>query len=211
MASQTKVLASEVAIADKVRALAIEGLSYAKNPYDIQRYEALLRIAAETYGQALKLDFETMMTVFKKEVGCVTPKVGADAAVISHSKILVMKRADGSGWCLPCGWVDVGETPAEAAIREVKEETNLIVSANGYIAVSKKGPTESQNMHHQINMLVAMDLVSNPNAIRLNHEHIDYKWLSEGEVMDWHAGHDHQVRRIFRYLNRGSADILPLN
>ena len=46
-----------------------------------------------------------------------------------HDKILLVKRKDIPIWVLPGGGIDVGETPENAAIRELKEETGLLVSA----------------------------------------------------------------------------------
>lgn len=49
-----------------------------------------------------------------------------------HGKILLLKRASGAGfggqWFMPGGAVDAGESPDEAAIRELREESGLEVT-----------------------------------------------------------------------------------
>lgn len=50
--------------------------------------------------------------------------------VTSHGKIVVTKRMDTPMWVLPGGGIDSGETPEEAVIREVLEETGLTVEVN---------------------------------------------------------------------------------
>ena len=47
-------------------------------------------------------------------------------------QVLLLKRSDGRGWCLPGGWMDVHETPAEAAVREVREEAGIRVEPDVY-------------------------------------------------------------------------------
>jgi mutator protein MutT len=49
--------------------------------------------------------------------------------------VLFQRRTDDGQWSLPAGSMDPGETPAEAVIREVREETGLVVEAVGIIGV----------------------------------------------------------------------------
>lgn len=49
-------------------------------------------------------------------------------AAIIHDragKLLLQEKASGEGWSLPAGAIEPGETPQEAVIREVMEETGL--------------------------------------------------------------------------------------
>lgn len=199
-----------LSMADKVRAIALEGLSYATHSYDRERYEKLLRIASQSYADCLGLDVGALTESFRQETGCITPKLGTDAAVLDDGdKLLVLKRADNTGWCLPCGWVDPGESPAMAAVREVKEETDLDVEALGYLSVSRKGPGRTQNVLHQVNVVTLVRLVSDPSSLKLNHEHLDHRWIGKGESFCWHPGHDDQARKVFEFVERnGQAGML---
>ncbi|NBE80289.1 NUDIX domain-containing protein [Micromonospora rubida] len=55
----------------------------------------------------------------------------ADAIVTAtaggHRWIVMVERSDGHGWAIPGGYVEPGETPAAAAIRELGEETGLLL------------------------------------------------------------------------------------
>ncbi len=51
------------------------------------------------------------------------------AAVIHDAgkRILLQCKGEDEGWSLPAGVIEPGETPQEAVVREVREETGLIV------------------------------------------------------------------------------------
>jgi ADP-ribose pyrophosphatase YjhB (NUDIX family) len=67
--------------------------------------------------------------------GYATPKVDVRGAVVHDGQILlVQERVDGR-WCLPGGWADVGETPAEMVVREVWEESGFEVVPRKVVGV----------------------------------------------------------------------------
>jgi ADP-ribose pyrophosphatase YjhB (NUDIX family) len=78
------------------------------------------------YGTMLYLPPAEVRQRLAAELGRVTPKVGANAAIFDqHGAILLMRRIDTHRWCLPGGLVEVSETPVAAAVREAREETEL--------------------------------------------------------------------------------------
>ena len=58
------------------------------------------------------------------------PKVAVALLVVNEGKILFVQRSNEPYrglWSLPAGFVDAGEDPVEAAVRECREETGLEV------------------------------------------------------------------------------------
>ena len=59
------------------------------------------------------------------------PSVRKQAAVIpyrirnEHVEVALVTTSRGKGWIVPKGWVDDGERPRDAAIREAEEEAGL--------------------------------------------------------------------------------------
>lgn len=75
--------------------------------------------------------------------------IGVNIAIIQNGKILLTKREDFEVWCLPGGAVDEGESVAQAAIREAREETGLEVELTRLIGLYSH-PNESALIGHII-------------------------------------------------------------
>ena len=68
----------------------------------------------------------------------VDPKVAAVVFIEQDDRVLLVRRAmnpERGKWALPAGYIDDGEDPREAAIREVSEETGLTVEITRLIDV----------------------------------------------------------------------------
>lgn len=66
------------------------------------------------------------------------PKVAVAALVEKDEKVLLVRRINDPQrgyWSLPAGFLDAGEDPIQAAQRECKEETGLVVRITGLITV----------------------------------------------------------------------------
>jgi len=67
-----------------------------------------------------------------------TPLVGVGAIIIEHARVLLVKRAHPplqAQWSIPGGVLEVGELVREAAIREAREETGLLVEPADLLGV----------------------------------------------------------------------------
>src|SRR5215813_12518665 len=91
-------------------------------------------IAAEIGATYSDGELQRIQGMFRQEAGPATPKIDVRAAVFSEHKILLVKER-GDGWTLPGGWVDPGESPSEAAVRETKEESGYDVGAVRLLAI----------------------------------------------------------------------------
>ena len=122
-------------IADELRAIANRGLFYAENMHDRERYEKILSISARMVGVLTRHNADEILALYRDHLTHVCPFLGAEAAVFSGDSIMLIKRHDDGLWALPGGLVDVGESWAEAARRELYEETRLKGTATQLLGI----------------------------------------------------------------------------
>jgi ADP-ribose pyrophosphatase YjhB (NUDIX family) len=186
-----------LSLLDELRIMAKVGLRYADNPYDEERYDRILELVSEWYGQSVELPPEEVRTRFDEEVGYVTPKVSADATVFDDDgRILLQRRADDGTWCLPCGFAEPNESPRETAIRETREETGLSVEPVDLIAIDTRKAGEYGP--HCLVVHVYLCSVCG-GELEVSHEGTDVRYWPIGEVPGWHKDHEQKARDAYEY------------
>jgi ADP-ribose pyrophosphatase YjhB (NUDIX family) len=126
--------------------IARTGLGFTESLYEKERFEEILKVAADIRTEADGADEdpdyaptlvqEWMDVVGKGVPGYVTPKVAVGAAVGNDKgELLLIQRADSGIWLYPTGWCDVGYSAAEVVVKEVEEETGIIAEPVRLIAV----------------------------------------------------------------------------
>jgi ADP-ribose pyrophosphatase YjhB (NUDIX family) len=111
--------------AREIQAIAQTGLEFSKDPYDLDRFAALRRLAARIHAEHTGADLRRIEDLFDAETGYATPKIGVRGAVFDPAGRILMVResVDANRWTLPGGWADVNQTPAQSVVREVFEES----------------------------------------------------------------------------------------
>ncbi len=122
-------------LAREIQALGQTGLAFNKDEYNIQRYQRLMKIAAEIMGQYTILEKEELFQNFFAQPGYATPKIDVRGAIFQDNKILLVQERTDLCWAMPGGWADVGEKPSAMVEREVREESGFLVKAKKIIAV----------------------------------------------------------------------------
>lgn len=109
----------------RIQAIAQIGLTYTDGVYDRERYEQLREIAIEMAAVYTERDPQPIRNLFKNEEGYATPKIDVRGVVFRDDRILMVKEKVDGLWTLPGGWADIGDTPSEAAVREIHEEAGF--------------------------------------------------------------------------------------
>jgi type II secretory ATPase GspE/PulE/Tfp pilus assembly ATPase PilB-like protein/8-oxo-dGTP pyrophosphatase MutT (NUDIX family) len=132
--------------------------------------------------------------------------------VIRHNtgdwRVLVLQRAPDvsrpGSWEVVYGKIDSGERPEQAAVRELREETGLELSALYDVTVSSFFLHSTQTIQMAI---VFAAFVENDSEVLLSDEHQRFEWLSLDEACDrftWPRA-AHVLRDARRLLAAGHA------
>lgn len=183
---------------DQIRAIAQLGLNYSRDPYDVERYKKLLDLAAGSYSEITGLDHASIRERFIRELGYITPKVGVQGALFDASgRLLLEQRRDDGCWGLPAGWVETGETPAGALVREFREEASLEVEPVAMIGLYTRLPGQYAQPHTSIHPLYLCRYKG--GTIRISHESLAMEYRDPATVTQWHKDHQLQAEDAVAY------------
>ena len=122
----------------RLRAIAQTGLTYSKDPYDLERYTEITQIVDRGLVELLKAPPATIADVYSLAKGYPTPKLDVRTAVFVAGQILLVRETVDGKWTLPGGWIDETDSPREAAEREVHEESGYQVKVTRLFAIKDR-------------------------------------------------------------------------
>jgi 8-oxo-dGTP diphosphatase len=113
------------------------------------------------------------------------PYLAVSAAIVRNGKVLVVRRARSPAlnlYTLPGGGVELGESLAEAAVREAREETSLsieVIALAGHREVIARDAQGQIERHFVILCFAARWLAGEPI---LSEELDDARWIKPAEL-----------------------------
>lgn len=133
--------------------------------------------------------------------------VGSSAVVADDmGRILLHKRSDSGNWALPGGTMDIGETFAQSAVREVKEETGFDVRIDRIIGIySDPGHVfayDDGEIRQEFSICLACAIVGGGLLVSSESTDVDFFPVNELSNLEMHES----IRiRIRDYLDRKGA------
>lgn len=194
--------------ARELQALAQSGLTFTRDPYDRERYERLRELSAEVLYHQTGEPVERIANLFADQTGYATPKIDVRAAVFDELGRILMVRetADGGRWTLPGGWADVNHTPAENAVKEVREESGYEV-----VAIKLAAVWDRTRQGHPVGLFscAKMFFLCRPvgGATATSIETSEVAWFAEGQIpSDLSAGRvlTAQIECMFAHMREPS-------
>ncbi|TWT09368.1 NUDIX hydrolase [Planomicrobium sp. CPCC 101079] len=187
--------------AQRIQSLSQAGLAFSKNGYDIERYEELRTISTEIMQEHTGLEMEKLKDLFASESGYQTPKVDIRGAVFRNGQILMVKEVIDGKWALPGGFCDVGLSPAENIVKEIKEESGFEVVPIKLLALLdlKKHGNPAQPYHYY-KVFIQCGIVGGQAENGLETD--DVRFYSENDLPELSLARntETQIRLLFDFL-----------
>lgn len=187
--------------AKQLQSIAQAGLTYSKDVYDLERFELIRNISVDILSHYTDMDKPVIKDLFASETGYATPKVDIRAVVFQDNKILMVRENTDGYWALPGGWADIGYTPSEVAVKEVKEESGFTVKPIRVIAViDKKCHPHPPSAFHVYKLFIHCEIIGGQIASGI--ETSEVKFFAENELPPLSTARNtqSQMELAFKYL-----------
>lgn len=138
---------------ESLASIAQTGLSFADNPYDLERYEQILQVAADIRSEQDPHHdpgtWREAVTPGPAGYGAAKSAVGAFVGNES-GELLLIKRSDNHRWFVPTGWADAGYSLSEVVAKEVEEETGILVEPTSVALIVDGMRAGAPIAHHTV-------------------------------------------------------------
>ncbi len=185
-------------LADELRSIANLGLTYARDRFERERNEQVLAASARLIALLENRPSPEVLQVYRDNTGYRTPLIGAEAAVFRNGKILLIQRHDDRLWAVPGGAVEIGETLANTALRELEEETGLTGTIIRLLGIFDSRIWRSQVKSHMFHVIFQVDSPREEPAV--TEEALDFGFFPPDNLPPLSPGHDTRVPFLFELV-----------
>ncbi|MEM7128395.1 MAG: NUDIX hydrolase N-terminal domain-containing protein [Chloroflexota bacterium] len=201
-------IAQQLALwADKLRDVSSSGLRFSSNIYDKENYQAAQNVAMEMLALASGVTVDEIEPLRTPHFSRPTPLSVGDAAVIdTQGRILLIQRADNAMWAMPGGMFEVGESPAEGAVRETFEETGVHCRAKSFIGVFDSRLMAGKSRFHLYHFTFLCEPIPEKpeEPAPFAHETLGVGWFTEdGLPTSIDPGHVTRIPKAFDMWRNG--------
>ncbi|MFS0906664.1 NUDIX hydrolase [Priestia aryabhattai] len=188
--------------AKQLQSISQTGLTYSKDIYDLERFELIRNISVEMLSQQTGMEKTVVKDLFANETGYATPKVDIRAAIFKNNQILMVKEKTDGKWSLPGGWADIGLTPSEVAVKEVKEESGFHVKVIKILALLDMNQhPHPPSPYHIYKIFIQCEIIGGQPTKGIETSEVEF--FSEDKLPPLSIARNtkSQIEMVFKHLN----------
>ena len=193
-------------LADELRGSATLWKAFAANVYEAERADQAMHLAARIAALADEASVEQIEAIFSaRDWARVSPAIGVDNLVCNaRGEVLLLRRRDNGHWCMPGGIAEIGQSPAEAALKELWEEAGLrgeTVRLLGVFDGTRWGSRTKVHMIHLVYQVRCDDLRPAPGV-----EMLEARFFAPDALpAPMHPGHGQRLPFCLELVRSGQS------
>jgi mutator protein MutT len=140
------------------------------------------------------------------------PIIGVGSVVFDRERVVLVRRGTAPGygrWSLPGGAVELGETAAEAAAREVQEEVGLQVEVGDLVAVIDWISLDREGRVHFHYLLLDFLCPRTAGTLRAGGDVLACSYVPRGRLSEYQLSRETSeiIERAYQRLKGKSPDL----
>ncbi len=135
------------------------------------------------------------------------PLVGVGAIILQNDRVVLVKRAkppQQSQWSIPGGALEVGELLREAAVREAREETGLIIEPGELLGVYDRVLRDADHRVQYHYVLIDFLCCCVGGELAAADDATEVRWFKRDELQDLQLAAD-----TLEVIEKGFAKLRP--
>ena len=195
--------------AKRIQALSQTGLTYSKDIYDIERYEELRQISVEIMTEYTELEMSKIKDLFTNETGYQTPKIDVRGVVFKNDQILMVQENFDGKWALPGGFCDIGLSPSENVVKEIKEESGYDVIPIRLIALLDKNKhPHPPDAYHYYKIFILCEIIGGEATIGIETSNIQFFAEHNLPQLSTNRNTESQINTLFEFLRNPEKETI---
>lgn len=195
--------------AKQIQAISQNGLAYSKDVYDLERFEQLRELSITILNEYTDVEIEKIRTLFASESGYATPKVDIRGVVFQNDEILLVKERLDGAWSLPGGWADIGLSPREIVIKEIKEESGYDVRTIRLLGIlDTKFHDHPPSALHVYKVYILCEIIGGEASGGVETSAVQFFIEDQLPILSEERVTEKQIKELFKFLREPDKEIL---
>lgn len=194
--------------AKEIQGISQAGLAYSRDVYDQERFERLRELSVEILQEYTGAGQEMIRSLFAGDTGYPTPKVDIRGVVFHEGRLLLVREKQEGLWALPGGWADVGLSPKEVAVKEIREEAGLDTQAVKLLAVlDKKNHNHPPSSQHVYKLFILCEVTGGQLAGGTETTEAGFFAADDLPELSLHRNTYEQIAVMFEYARNPAMEV----
>ncbi|AOZ94123.1 NUDIX hydrolase [Paenibacillus crassostreae] len=195
--------------AKQIQAISQNGLAYSKDIYDLERFEQLRDLSITILNEYTDVEVEKIRTIFASEKGYATPKVDVRGVVFQNDEILLVRERLDGAWALPGGWADIGLSPREVVIKEIKEESGYDVRTIRLLGIlDTKFHDHPPSALHVYKVYILCEIIGGDASGGMETSEVNFFKEDQLPELSTERVTEKQIKELFKFLREADKEIL---